>query len=81
MDYHQWLREKDSTDLRSIISEGVVNEDHEFGNIVVCWAQRLELALLVSLLVILKLQVPESYNGRNTQDATIRGNQSAPRYN
>lgn len=64
------MREKGSTDLRSVISEGLLNEDHGFHNVMVCRAQYLELALLVSLLVILKLHVPVSYS-RKHQDAAM----------
>lgn len=60
------MTEKHSTDLKSIIREGVVNAGHDINNILVCRVQYLEMAPLVSLLVLLKIQVPKNYNTKNT---------------
>ena len=50
---------KHSSDLSAIISKDAVDLGHDIHNILVCRVQYLETALLMSPLVILKLQVPK----------------------
>lgn len=53
------MADEQRTYLRSIICQDVIDPGHDIDNILVCWAKYLENVLQVSLLVILKLQIPK----------------------